>query len=94
MQLLREAGTDGLFNTADDGAIEVLRLPGVDGILGNADDEIRPLTNFQREIVIVPVETAGVPNPALRQITVTIRYQLPTGGMRTYQVGSYISQFR
>lgn len=92
-QTLRVPGTDGLVNTADDGAVETVRTPGRDGILGNSDDVIRPLTNFTREIVISGLSGAGgVINPNLREITVNIRYEI-RGTWRTYTLRTYVSTF-
>jgi len=95
-QDLRQAGTDGIVNTADDGSApyETQRSPGADGILGNSDDVIASLgTSFKREILIELLPgPGGVPNPSLRQITVTIQY-LVEGTWRNYQLRTYISSF-
>lgn len=92
-QPLKVAGEDGLVNTADDGNVEQMRTPGPDGILGNANDSIRQLDNFTREIAItdLPGNVGGV-NPNLRQVTVTIRYQV-RGMWRTYTLRTYVSAF-
>jgi len=96
MQGLRIPGPDGLVNTADDGAIEVLRAPGVDGILGNTDDTLTPLTleRFQRQIAITPLNLDGsaTVNPSLRRITVTVRYRV-LGAWRTYTVTTFVSAY-
>lgn len=93
-QALTIPGADGLVNTADDGAVEKLRTPGNDGILGNSDDQLTPLTNFTREIAITDLNRDGtsVVNPNLRQITVTIRYNVQ-GLWRTYTLTTYVSSF-
>lgn len=93
-QTLTIPGADGLVNTADDGAVEKLRTPGNDGILGNSDDQLTPLTNFTREIAITDLNRDGtsVVNPNLRQITVTIRYNVQ-GLWRTYTLTTYVSSF-
>jgi prepilin-type N-terminal cleavage/methylation domain-containing protein len=91
-QPLRLAGIDGLVNTADDAAagIEVTMGPGADNKLGTADDIATPLTAFTREIAITELLTAGVPNPSLRQLTVTIIYQVG-GAPRTYRLTTFVS---
>jgi hypothetical protein len=91
-QPLRLAGADGLVNTADDAAagIEVTIGPGRDSKLGTADDVITPLTAFTREIAITELLTAGVPNANLRQLTVTITYQVG-GATRTYRLTTFVS---
>ena len=48
------------------------------------------LSNFTRQIQI-----ANVPgNPNVRQITVTVRYPVPQGWMKSYQVQALISSYR
>jgi hypothetical protein len=93
-QSLTTPGLDGLVNTSDDGPVEKLRTPGVDGILGNTDDQMTPLTNFKREISITNLNRDGttVVNPNLRQITVTIKYNVQ-GLWRTYTLTTYVSSF-
>lgn len=91
---LTTPGDDGLVNTDDDGAIETLRTPGADGILSNADDQTLVLDNFQRQIAITDLMRDGTAqvNPALRQITVTIRYTVQ-GLTRTYTITTYVSSY-
>jgi type II secretory pathway pseudopilin PulG len=85
-QSLRTPGSDGLIDTADDGAVETVTYPGKDQILGTADDVVMSFTGFTREIQIRDVE------PNLRSITVIIRY--PQGAtMRTYSLTSYVSNY-
>ena len=93
-QPLRNAGNDGLVNTADDVGVETIRLPGPDGILNNSDDVITPLSNFTREIQITTLnkDNSTVVNPNLRQITVIISYTLQ-GLTKTYTLVTYISSF-
>ncbi len=61
MKDVKVPGNDGLINTADDGAIEVVKTPGPDGILGNSDDVSTPLlpTEFQREVLITTLNRDG-----------------------------------
>jgi prepilin-type N-terminal cleavage/methylation domain-containing protein len=85
-QPLRLQGTDGLLNTADDGAAETEVLPGPDNSLGTGDDIVHALDNFTREIEIRDV------GANLRQIRVIIRYHM--GQMnRQYELITYISSF-
>lgn len=90
-QPLRTAGPDGLVNTDDDGAVEVMLGPGPDNILGTADDTQTALTNYTRQIAITDILMAnGQPNPNLRRLTVTIGFtvgQTP----RTYSLTTYVS---
>jgi prepilin-type N-terminal cleavage/methylation domain-containing protein len=96
---LRAPGPDGLVGTTDDvdfaangpcaAGVEGIRLPGADGILGNADDTCMSLANFNRQILIVPV------NGSLKQVTVNVQYSRP--GMRaprTYTVNALMSSYR
>jgi hypothetical protein len=70
-------------------------LPGPDGLLGTADDVQLQLTQFDRQISIVPVLRAdGSPNPDLRQVTVTVRFRTAGNQLRSYQVAAYVSRYR
>lgn len=93
---LNRAGDDGLVNTADDAAagLETMRLPGPDRLLGTADDELVPLTEFRRQVVISDLMRDGssTVNPSLREITVTIRYRVQ-GAWRTYTLRTYVSSY-
>ena len=91
---LTTPGTDGLVNTADDGAIEELRTPGPNGLLGDSDDNRQVLTGFKRKIEITSLLKDGtsVVNPNLRQITVTIKYTVQ-GIERTYSITTYVSSY-
>ncbi len=85
-QQVRHAGVDGLVNTADDGAVEVIIQPGPDGLMNTGDDETIALTDYSREIEITDL------NPNLRQIRVIVRY--PYGdSQREYELLTYISAF-
>ncbi len=80
-QDVRMPGPDGLVNTADDGAIEVLRGPGADGVLNTADDTLTALAPelFQRQITITSLtfDDSVAVNPNLRQIAVISQLQGP-----------------
>jgi len=91
-QPLLDPGADGLVGTADDNAAlpdSIIIGPGPDGKLGTADDVVVNLNPWMtRTITIAPVN--GETN--LRQITVTINYQIGTI-QRTYTLISFISAF-
>ena len=92
-QSLKIPGTDGLMNTADDGAVEAQRTAGLDGILGNNDDVRIKLTDFTREIQITNIVDANnIVNANLRQIKVIITYKVG-GAWRTYTLTTFISSF-
>jgi len=93
-QPLGLAGPDGLLGTADDGPTETMVMPGPDGELGTADDQIIVLSNYQRQISITPLMSNGVPNPDVRQLTVTVQYTNAKGTLRTYTVNTLISRYR
>lgn len=85
-QPIKDPGADGLVNTADDG--DVSKLPGPDGVLGTSDDIT--LSNFTRTIAISNVLDGSTPNPNLKQIVVTINYNV--GPIkRTYTLTTYVS---
>ncbi|GAB4230147.1 MAG: hypothetical protein Kow00109_01730 [Acidobacteriota bacterium] len=88
-QPLREPGPDGLVGTSDDGALEVIREPGPDGVLGTEDDRIRDLSRFEREIIVEPG-----PAPDLKLVRVRVIFHTPARINRTYEVTSYVSQYR
>lgn len=88
-QALREPGPDGLVGTADDGDLEVVQEPGPDGLLGTEDDIVRDLSRFEREIVVEPG-----PAPDLKLIRVRVIFHTPARIDRTYEVTSYVSQYR
>jgi hypothetical protein len=85
-QSLKEAGPDGIVNTADDGDIETILYPGPDLLVGNSDDRLETLAGFTRDIQIRDITAT------LRTITVTIAYQ--SGEIRrTYLLTAYISDY-
>lgn len=99
-QPLRMAGPDNLVNTADDCAavsaqqncpaiLESIQTPGPDNQLGTADDVRVPLNNFTREIRIEDV--AG--NPALRRLTITVRYTVGRFTPPPYTLVTFVSSF-
>jgi prepilin-type N-terminal cleavage/methylation domain-containing protein len=97
-QPLRNAGPDGLVNTADDEGIEESLGPGPDNMLGTEDDVRTPLTGYTREITISEIITDGVANPNLRRLQIRVRYGklVPnqsgvTEPERVYELTTYIS---
>ncbi|HMJ20835.1 MAG TPA: prepilin-type N-terminal cleavage/methylation domain-containing protein [Terriglobales bacterium] len=88
---MTDPGPDGLDNTADDTTAQPIRLPGQSGVITNsAADVFVDLGNFTRQVQI-----ADVPgNPNVRQITVNVRYPVPQGWFRTYQLQALISSYR
>ncbi|HWY59935.1 MAG TPA: prepilin-type N-terminal cleavage/methylation domain-containing protein [Terriglobales bacterium] len=98
------AGVDGIVGTADDAACgpQTLELPGPNGVFaGNCPaagpDTCLPLTNFQRQIQILPVlpNGGGPPLTTLRQVVITIQYTTPQLKIpRQYVLSSFISPFR
>ena len=83
---MKLSGSDGIVNTADDGAIESFVFPGPDGYVGTLDDKTLTLDGFTRKIHII--ELSGF----LREITVTITYPA-NGQTKTYEVTALISQY-
>jgi type II secretory pathway pseudopilin PulG len=85
---LKNAGADGLLNTADDqeADVESVMLPGADGSLGTDDDIEQSLSHYTRQIEIDDVSTN------LRRLRVTIRY-LAGSTKREYVVETFISSF-
>lgn len=83
---VKVAGTDGVVNTADDGAVESIVFPGQDQTLGTGDDKTESLTRYTREIQITDLAVD------LRQITVIVTYP---AGPRTlsYTLTAFISRF-
>ena len=88
---MMDAGPDGLDNTGDDVAAVPVRLPGASGVITNTSaDVLVDLGNFTRQVQI-----ANVPgNPNVRQITVSVRYPVPQGWFKTYQVQALIASYR
>jgi type II secretory pathway pseudopilin PulG len=88
---LTDPGPDGLDGTGDDVPAAPIRLPGSSGVITNtSEDELVDLGNFTRQILITNVPG----NPNVRQITVNLRYPVPQGWYRTYQVQALISSYR
>lgn len=97
-QPLRNAGPDGLVNTADDEGIEESLSPGPDNVLGTDDDVRTPLTGYTREILISEILTNGVANQNLRRLRIRVRYgklvENESGVLepeRVYELTTYIS---
>ena len=88
---MTDPGPDGLDGTGDDVPAAPIRLPGPTGVITNTSaDVLVNLGNFTRQIQI-----ANVPgNPNVRQITVSVRYPVPQGWYKTYQVQALISSYR
>jgi len=97
-------GADGIIDTADDAAsgFQTLELPGPNGIFaGNCPlpgaDTCLPLTNFQRQVQILPVIPPGG-GPAiatLRQVIITVQYTTPQLNFpKQYVLSTYISPYR
>lgn len=95
-QPLLVPGPNGIPGTAQDTAnFETVTLPGPDGRLATGDDIVTPLTNYQRQIAIIPVmDAGGNPLPNLREITITVRVFADRQRTRDYVVTGYISRFR
>lgn len=88
---MTDPGPDGLDGTGDDVPAAPIRLPGRSGIITNtSQDVLVNLGNFTRQIQIANI--AG--NPNVRQITVSVRYPVPQGWYKTYQVQALISSYR
>src|SRR6202142_2780072 len=88
---MTDPGPDGLDGTADDVPAVPVRLPGQSGVITNtAADVLVDLGNFTRQIQITNVPG----NPNVRQLVVTVRYPVPQGWFKSYQVQALISSFR
>ena len=91
-------GADGIIGTADDAAAgpQVLDMPGPDGIFGTADDVLLPLSNYRRQILIVPAtDASGNPIPTLNVVTITVQYINPRLKIpQNYVLTTYVSQYR
>jgi hypothetical protein len=85
-QSIKDAGDDGIMNTADDGPIEAVAYPGRDLLMGTTDDTAVTLSAFSRDIKIRDL-TAD-----LRSITVVVTY-LSGERPRTYTLTAYISDY-
>ena len=98
-------GLDGIIDTADDAAsgFQTLELPGPNGIFANncnppaaGPDTCLPLTNFQRQIQIGPVQDQfGNTIATLRAVTITIQYTTPQLKFpKQYVLNTFISPYR
>ena len=91
-QQIYNAGSDGIYGTADDatsGQRQTLHDPGPDGIYGTSDDVYIPLTGYQRTITITNV------NETLRSVTITVQYAITQMQLqKTYVLNTYISEFQ
>lgn len=85
-QSLKQAGNDGIVNTADDGAIETVVYPGPDLLMGTADDNVDTLSAFTRDIQLRDITAA------LRSMTVIVAYQAGET-RRSYVLTAYISDY-
>lgn len=98
MQPIYQAGTDGIFGTADDSAAGMQKLqdPGPDGIFGTSDDIYVPLTGYQRQVAITAVQDQyGNTIPTLRSITITVQYNATQSGLqKSYVLNSFLSEYR
>jgi hypothetical protein len=90
------AGPNGIVDTVGETTIlDRQILPGPDGVVGTADDEILPLVNMQRQILIQPlIDSTGNVSPDVRQITVTVQVTSTGRAARNYTVTGYISRFQ
>jgi type II secretory pathway pseudopilin PulG len=89
---MTDPGPDGLDNTGDDVPAAPIRLPGKSGVIVNTvpPDILVNLGQFTRQVQITNVPG----NPNVRQITVSVRYPVPQGWYKTYQVQALISSYR
>lgn len=89
---MTDPGADGLDGTADDVPAVPIRLPGQSGVITGASppDVLVNLGNFTRQIQITNVPG----NANVRQIIVTVRYPVPQGWLKSYQVQALISSYR
>jgi type II secretory pathway pseudopilin PulG len=90
------AGADGVIGSnAQTTILDRQVLPGPDGVVGTGDDEIIPLVNMKRQILIQPlIDSTGNVSPDVRQITVTVQVTSPGRAARNYTVTGYISRFQ
>jgi hypothetical protein len=84
-QQLKRPGADGLINTGDDTIqLETIPQSGPTGAIINV-----PLTNYTRQVLIEDI--AG--SPALRRLTVTIRFQNGSELPVTYRLVTFVSAY-
>jgi hypothetical protein len=89
-QPVNNAGADGIMGTVDDNlaGAQTIQEPGPDGIYGTTDDVQLNMSNYQRKIEIVQVNS-------LRSVNITIKYSPPgVRSPKTYVLTTYLSQFR
>lgn len=86
---LYQAGTDGIYGTADDASagVQTVVTPGPDGILGTADDVTTPLSELQRQIQISDLSST------LRQVQISVRFITTRNAARTIQLTTYVSAY-
>jgi len=95
------AGVDGIIGTADDAACgpQILEMPASTGIFVGTcpPDTCLTLTNFTRQIQILPVFPAGG-GPALttlRSVVITVQYNTARMNIpKQYVLTTFISPFR
>jgi type II secretory pathway pseudopilin PulG len=88
---MTDPGPDGLDGTGDDVPAAPIRLPGSSGVITNTTaDVLVDLGNFTRQIQITNLPG----NPKVRQIIVTVRYPVPQGWTKSYQLQALISPYR
>jgi type II secretory pathway pseudopilin PulG len=88
---MTDPGPDGLDGTGDDIPAAPVRLPGSSGVITNTTaDVLVDLGNFTRQIQITNLPG----NPNVRQIIVTVRYPVPQGWTKSYQLQALISSYR
>src|ERR1700736_1555038 len=90
------AGANGIVGTQGQSTVlDRQILPGKDGLMNTADDEVIPLSNLQRQILIQPlIDSTGNISPDIRQISVTVQVTSPGRGARNYTVTGYVSRFQ
>lgn len=93
--LLYLSGNNGIPGTGQDtSTLDRIILPGPDGKIGTSDDQVIPLTNYQRQILISPVYNSdGSLNTDMRKIAVTVRVLSARRGAHDYTVTAFISRF-
>ena len=94
-QMLYLAGDNGIPGTGQDSStLDRVVLPGPDGKLGTQDDQLVPLTNYRRQILISPVYNSDNSlNTDMRKIAVTVRVMSAKRGAHDYTVTAFISRF-
>jgi prepilin-type N-terminal cleavage/methylation domain-containing protein len=95
------AGVDGIIGTADDAACgpQIFEVPGSTGVFAGTcpPDTCLSLTNFTRQIQILPVFPAGggPASTTLRSVIITVQYRTPQLNIpKQYVLSTFISPFR